>query len=127
MKTNFRKFVTASGKLLLAGKDAQSNEALVKQASQAELVLHTKAPGSPFVNIKSNKPDKDDIKEAAIFCAKYSQAWKKCKVKKDILIHIFLGKNIHKTKEMKTGMFSVSKFKEIKVRKEDIEKFKEEK
>ena len=48
---NFRKFITSSGKLVLGGKSAENNEQLIKQAEAGEVVLHTKAPGSPFVNI----------------------------------------------------------------------------
>ena len=116
---NFRKFETSSGKEVLAGRDAESNEQLVKQAGKSEIVLHTKLPGSPFVNIKG-KASKEDVKEAAIFCAKFSQAWKKSKIKKDISIHVFLGKDIYKQKDMKQGTFGVKKFKEIIVKKEEI-------
>ena len=91
------------------------------------MILHTSAPGSPFVNIKSegDKISKKDIKEAAVFCAVYSQAWKKAKTKKDIEVHCFLGKDIFKIKGMKTGTFGVKKHKIIKVEKEDIKKFEE--
>jgi len=123
-KINFRKFYTSSGKLVLAGRDSENNEELVKQAGKDELVLHTKAPGSPFVNIKLKAGEKigeKDIKEAALFCAKYSQAWKKAKIKKDVAIHIFKGKDIFKARDMKTGTFGVKRFKETAAKKEDIE------
>lgn len=116
---DFRRFITASGKEVLAGKDSESNELLVEQSKDNETVLHTKLPGSPFVNIKG-KADNEDIKEAAIFCAKYSQAWKKAKTKKDIVMHVFLGRDIFKTAEMKQGTFGVKKFKEIVIKKENI-------
>ncbi len=120
-KQNFREYKTSSGRKVLAGKTAENNETLIAQVKDNEAVLHTKAPGSPFVNIKGKtKPEKKDIKESAIFCARYSQAWKKPKIKKDILVHVFKGKNIHKEKTMKTGTFGVKKFKEIKVKKQDI-------
>ena len=73
---NFRRHITKSGILLLAGKDENSNEDLVKQAKPEEYVLHTVAAGSPFVNIKG-EADKENIKEAAIFCAKFSRNWKR--------------------------------------------------
>ena len=72
---DFRRFITKSGILVLGGKDEDSNEDLVKQAKPDEYVLHTVAAGSPFVNIKG-EANKEDIKEAAIFCAKYSRDWK---------------------------------------------------
>ncbi|MEK6906313.1 MAG: NFACT RNA binding domain-containing protein [Nanoarchaeota archaeon] len=117
---NLRKFTTASGTLILAGKDAESNEKLIEQVEKDEEVFHTVLPGSPFVNIKG-KPKKPDIKEAAIFCARYSREWKKNK--KDIIIHRFKGVDIYKLKGMKTGTFGVKKFKIIKIKKSEIEKW----
>ncbi len=120
---SFREFTTSSGKLVLAGKSAENNEKLIEQVGENDIVLHTKAPGSPFVNIKDNgkKTGKRDIREAAIFCARYSQDWRDNK--KDIIVHYFKGKGIFKRKGMKPGTFGVKKFKEIKVKKSEIEKF----
>jgi len=106
---------------MLAGKNAEQNEEIIKQIEKDEIVLHTKAAGSPFVNIKG-KAIKKDIHEAAIFCAKYSQAWKKAKTKKDVEVHYFKGKDIFKEKGMKTGTFGVKKLKKIIIKKEEIEK-----
>lgn len=123
MKTqNFRKFFTSSGKEILAGKNAESNEQIIAQVGKNENVLHTSSPGSPFVNIKG-KSNKSDIKESAIICAKYSRDWKKNK--KDVEVHLFEGKDIFKTKEMPLGTFGVKKFKKILVKKEEIEKLGE--
>jgi len=121
---NFRKKILSSGLLALAGKNAENNEKLIARAGKNEYVLHTKAPGSPFVNIKapSKEVSKKDLKEAAIFCAVYSQVWKKAKVKKDVEVHIFFGKDITKVLGMKTGTFGVSKIKTILIKREDIEK-----
>jgi len=123
----FREFKTSSGKKALSGKDAASNEKLIEQVQANEIVLHTAAPGSPFVNIKSAKPTASDVKEAAVFCAKYSQAWKKAKVKKDVLVHLFKGKDIYKNKAMKLGTFGVKKHKKMIVKKEDILNFENKK
>ena len=120
---NFRKAETSSGKIMFAGKTAEQNEQVIKQVKENEFVLHTKMPGSPFVNIKDNgeKITKEDISEAALFCAKYSQVWKKAKIKPEkIEIHVFLGKDVFKTKLMKTGTFGVKKLKKVIVKKEDI-------
>ena len=123
-KVNFREFETGSGKLVLAGKTAENNEKSIKQVEESEIVLHTKAAGSPFVNIKNNgkKESKKDIKEAAIFCAAYSKDWRDNK--SDVIVHYFRGKDIYKSKGMKTGTFGVKKVKIIKVKKEKIEEFK---
>jgi predicted ribosome quality control (RQC) complex YloA/Tae2 family protein len=119
----FREFDTSSGKKVFVGRNAENNEELVKQISQNEYVFHTARPGSPFVNIKSpsSEVSKEDIKETAVFCAKYSQDWRDNK--KDIIVHLFLGKDIYKEKGMKSGTFGVKNIKEIKVRKEDILEF----
>jgi predicted ribosome quality control (RQC) complex YloA/Tae2 family protein len=126
---NFRKGLTSSGKVMLAGKNAEQNEQVIKQVSEDEVVLHTKAPGSPFVNIKNEdqKISLKDLKEAAVFCAKYSQVWKKSKMKKDVEVHVFKGKDIFKIKGMKLGTFGVKKLKKIIVKKEELlDKKKEE-
>jgi len=73
---NFRKFITKQGTVILAGKNDENNEELIKQARDSEEVFHTEHPGSPFVNIKG-KPKRGDLKAAAIFCARYSRDWKK--------------------------------------------------
>ena len=113
--------MTSSGKKVLAGKNAKNNEELVKQAEKNEIVLHTAKPGSPFVSIKG-KANKKDIKEAAIFCAEYSQDWRDNK--EDVKVHLFTGNDVYKKKGMKAGTFGVRKFKIIKVKKEDIIKTK---
>jgi predicted ribosome quality control (RQC) complex YloA/Tae2 family protein len=117
---NFRVFITSSDKTVLGGKSSENNEELIKQVKPAEIVLHTAEPGSPFVNIKG-KASKKDLKESAIFCAKYSQDWRDNK--KDILIHVFKGADIYKNKKMKQGTFGVKKFEIIKIKKEDILNF----
>lgn len=119
-QVKFREFKTSSGKKVLGGKSAENNEKLIGQAKPGEIVLHTKAPGSPFCNIKG-KATPEDIKEAAVFCARYSQDWRDNK--KDVKIHYFKGREISKKKKMKVGTFSVKKFKEIKVKKGDIIKW----
>jgi predicted ribosome quality control (RQC) complex YloA/Tae2 family protein len=115
----FREFETSTGKKILAGRDAKSNEELIKQVEDNEIVLHTAKPGSPFVNIKSKKPAKTDIKETAVFCASKSQDWRDNK--KDVEIHYFIGKDVFKKKEMKLGTFGVKKFKILKIKKKEIE------
>ncbi|MBT4257959.1 DUF814 domain-containing protein [archaeon] len=116
----FREYLTESGSLIFAGKNAANNEALIKQVEPEEEVFHTDEVGSPFVNIKG-KPRRGAIKQAAIFCAAYSKDWKKNQG--DVLIHKFKGKNIFKEKTMKTGTFGVKKFTRIKVKKIEILNF----
>ncbi|MEM4230612.1 MAG: NFACT RNA binding domain-containing protein [Candidatus Pacearchaeota archaeon] len=122
----FREFLTSSGKIVLCGKNAENNEELIKQVGKDEIVLHTKASGSPFCNIKENykKITKKDIYEAGVFCSVYSQDWKHNH--KDVEMHIFLGKDLYKEEGMKTGTFGVKKYEKIIIKKQDIENFENE-
>jgi predicted ribosome quality control (RQC) complex YloA/Tae2 family protein len=114
---SFRRFETSSGKEVLLGRSAENNEDLVGQVEPTETVLHTVAPGSPFCNIKGTST-KADVKEAAVFCAKYSQDWRDNK--KDVSVHVFRGCDIYKDRKMKLGTFGVKKFDVVKVKKSDI-------
>ena len=76
----FRWFVSSDNFLVVGGKDARSNEHLIRKNMKVnELIFHTDITGSPFVLIKNpdNKtiPEKT-IEEAAQFCASFSKAWK---------------------------------------------------
>src|SRR3972149_6378656 len=94
---NFRKLCTSSGKDIICGKNAEQNELVVSQAENDEAVLHTKARGSPFCNVKG-KASKKDIMEAAIICAAFSKDWKQNH--SDVEVHIFRGKDIFKEPNM---------------------------
>ena len=114
---NFRKYVTSSGLRVFGGKSAESNDELVKSASGNDILLHTSAPGSPFVNV-GEAPSKKDLKEAAVFCAKYSADWRDGK--RDVVVNKFLRGDMNKSVKMKAGSWSVGKQKMIKVKKVDI-------
>lgn len=116
----FRKFCTSSGKDVVCGKNAEQNELIVAQSKENEAVLHTKAPGSPFCNIKG-KATKKDVEEAAVICAVFSKAWKQNK--SNVEVHIFKGRDIFKEAGMKAGTFGVKKAKSLIVKKENIQKF----
>src|SRR3970282_918001 len=107
---NFRKFCVSSGKDVLCGKNAEQNEFLVEQSEDNETVLHTKAPGSPFCNIKG-KANQNDIKETAVICAAFSKDWKQNH--SNVEIHVFKGKDIFKGAAMKQGTFGVKNVKSI--------------
>ena len=123
MSQKFRQYQISSGKIVLLGKSAETNEELISQAQKNEFLLHTKAPGSPFANIKSPQSEvtKKDLEEAAVMCAKHSQDWRDNK--KDISVHYFLANDVSKSKDMKTGTFAVGKCKNILVKKEKIFEF----
>jgi predicted ribosome quality control (RQC) complex YloA/Tae2 family protein len=118
----FREFLTNSGKKILAGKNAEQNEELVKQfIGRDNKIFHTSAPGSPFCVIEKIKHSKKDEKETAIFCASKSQDWRDNK--NDVEVNFFSGEDVYKTDKMKTGMFGVKRFRTITIPKKEIEKF----
>ena len=117
---NFREFETSSGLKVLAGKDAENNDELVKQADEEDVLLHTAEPGSAFVNV-GKKPSKKDLKDAAVFCASKSQDWRDNK--QDVMIHKFTRKNMYKRRRMKAGLWGVKRFNMILIKKKEIESF----
>jgi predicted ribosome quality control (RQC) complex YloA/Tae2 family protein len=75
----FRWFHSSNNFLVIGGRDAATNEILIKKYLEHEdIVFHTEILGSPFVIIKSKGKTitKQTIKEAAQFTASYSRAWK---------------------------------------------------
>jgi len=118
----FREFETSSRKKVLAGKNAEQNEELVKQfIGKDNKIFHTSKPGSPFCVIEKIKHGKKDEKEAATFCASKSQDWRDNKG--DVEVNFFTGDNVYKRKDMKTGMFGVKRFGTMKIKKKEIERF----
>lgn len=123
IKMKFREFFLKSGTKIMLGKDAESNEELVKEfKGKQNLILHTVMPGSPFCVIETKKTDKADIKTAAVYCARYSHDWRDNK--EDVKVNVFTGKDVYKIKGMPTGTFGVKKSKTIVVKKEEIQKFR---
>ena len=76
----FRWFISSEGFLCIGGRDATTNEMVIKKhADSNDLIFHTELPGSPFFIVKSNSPKiigEKTIEEAAIATASYSKAWK---------------------------------------------------
>ncbi|MBW3018729.1 DUF814 domain-containing protein [Candidatus Woesearchaeota archaeon] len=75
----FRWFVSSTGFLCIGGRDATTNEIIIKKHTDpADLVFHTEAPGSPFFVVKSEgkEIDKQTKLEAAEATVLYSRAWK---------------------------------------------------
>ena len=120
---NPREYVTSSGLRVLGGKSSETNDNLVKNSGSKDVMMHTDAPGSPFVNAGEN-PSKDDLKEAAVFCAKYSQDWRNSK--NDVVVNKFMRSDMNKSVLMKSGTWGVKKQERIKVKKADILKFERE-
>jgi len=74
----FRWFFTSGGFLAVGGRDATSNEMVIKKHMEIEdWVFHTSMAGSPFFLLKGGKEKAsvEDIDEVAIATASYSRAW----------------------------------------------------
>ncbi len=75
----FRYTRTSLGLLVVIGRDATSNEILLKKhLEDDDLVIHSMYPGSPFCLIKGglSKAKDSDIIEAGQFTLSFSKAWK---------------------------------------------------
>lgn len=74
----FRWFKTSKGKLVIGGRDATSNEIVIKKhAEHGDLVFHTDMSGSPFFILKGGKDaDVDELKEVGDATCSFSKAWK---------------------------------------------------
>jgi len=73
----FRWFFSSENILCIGGRDASTNEQVVrKHALAGETVLHCELAGSPFFVVKSLQPSASTIQEAAIATGSYSKAWK---------------------------------------------------
>ena len=114
---NYRKFILETGKEIFAGRDAITNDSLVSEAKPKDTLLHTLSPGSPFVNI-GESPTKQELKQAAIFCASKSQAWRD--TKKDITVNWFYKKDTTKDKKDKAGTWNTKHVGKIIVKKSEI-------
>jgi predicted ribosome quality control (RQC) complex YloA/Tae2 family protein len=76
----FRWFFTSDGLLVVAGKDATSNENLIKKhADNNDIIFHADIHGAAFVVIKTQGMEVPDEsrKEAAEFAAAHCKAWNK--------------------------------------------------
>jgi predicted ribosome quality control (RQC) complex YloA/Tae2 family protein len=97
----FHWFVSSEGFLCIGGKDATSNEIVIKKHTDKEdIVLHTDMAGSPFFVIKNGQEaGEETLKEAAQAVAVYSRAWKLGHTTADVF---YVNPN-QVTKEAKSG------------------------
>lgn len=75
----FRWFVSSDKFLVVAGKDAVSNEILVKKYTEPkDVVFHADIVGAPFVVVKTEgkKPSEQVLREAGEFAAAFSRGWR---------------------------------------------------
>lgn len=100
----FRWFYSSEGFLCVGGRDATSNEIVIKKHTEKDdLVFHSEMAGSPFFVIKTEgrKPSEATITEAAQATASYSRAWKTGLASTDV----FFVSPEQVTKEARAGEF----------------------
>jgi predicted ribosome quality control (RQC) complex YloA/Tae2 family protein len=75
----FRWFHSSDGFLVIGGRDATTNEILVKKYMEPhDIVFHADILGAPFVLIKTGgeTPPEQTMRESAQLAASYSRAWR---------------------------------------------------
>lgn len=75
----FRWFYSSEGLLCIGGRDATTNEIIIKKHTEKnDIVFHTDMAGSPFfvIKIKDNRPTAITLQEVADATASYSRAWR---------------------------------------------------
>lgn len=84
----FRWFISSDGFLVIGGRDATTNEIIIKKyAENKDVIFHTDMAGSPFTIIKAKSEEgrslkeneefpEQTMKEAAEFTASFSRAWR---------------------------------------------------
>ncbi|MFH1424591.1 MAG: NFACT family protein [archaeon] len=76
----FRWFKSSDGFLVIGGKDATSNEIVVKKHMEPDdVVFHADITGAPFCIVKAGGKaiPENTLKETAEFAASYSKAWQR--------------------------------------------------
>jgi len=99
----FHWFFSSEDYLCIGGKDATSNEIIIKKHLEPDdLVFHTELPGSPFFLIKGGQKCGEATKEeTAQATAVYSKSWKAMHTQGDVFY--VLPEQV--TKEAKSGEF----------------------
>ncbi len=75
----FRWFHSSDGLLVIGGRDATTNEIIIKKHMEPkDVVFHADLHGAPFVLIKTEgkEPPEQTMKESAQLSASYSKAWR---------------------------------------------------
>lgn len=83
---SFRWFFTSEGHLVIGGRDATTNELVIKKhTDQNDIIFHTDMAGSPFFVLKSNGPaTAKSIRETADATATFSKGWQKGLSRQDV-------------------------------------------
>lgn len=103
----FRWFMSSEGFLCIGGRDASTNEIVIKKHTGGnDIVFHTELSGSPFFVVKRDSNSSKaigaaTIEEAAIATASYSRAWKAGLQS----VEVYWVKPEQVTKEAKSGEY----------------------
>ena len=73
----YKWFITSNGLMVLAGRDAHTNDQVVKKhLKEQDVYVHADVHGAPSVIIKNGGTAKDtDLREACVFALTQSKAW----------------------------------------------------
>lgn len=73
----YKWFVTTGGRLVIAGRDAHSNDNIVKKhLKEGDLYAHADVHGAPSVIVKDGvKASEDELRQACLFALAQSKAW----------------------------------------------------
>lgn len=73
----YKWFITSSGKLVIGGRDAHTNDNIVKKhLKEKDVYVHTDVHGAPSVILKDGSvAAPEELKEACIFALTQSKAW----------------------------------------------------
>lgn len=109
----FRWFHSSNGFLVIGGRDAMTNEIIIKRYMEPyDKVFHANIHGAPFVLIKTEgkTPPDQTMNEAVKFAASYSRAWKERVGSVDV--YEFSPQQINKSppsgQHLKKGSFIIS-------------------
>lgn len=109
----FRWFHSSNGFLVIGGRDATTNEILIKKYMEShDRVFHADIPGAPFVLVKTEgkSPPKQTMNEAAQLAASYSRAWRHMLGAVDV--YWFFPQQVSKSpppgQQLKKGSFMIS-------------------
>ncbi len=104
----YRWFFSSDGILVIAGRNAEQNEELIKsQCRPYDTVLHADIHGSPFAVIRNDvrkKLSEQTLREAAEFVASYSRAWL---LKITVDVYAISPDQLVKTAGLPTGSFLI--------------------
>ncbi len=76
----YKWFISSSGLLAMCGRDAKTNDQLVKKhLKENDVYVHADVHGAPSIVLKEGRDaNEDDLREAANFALAQSKAWTSC-------------------------------------------------